>query len=59
MCCSCKQENVTGGSNILIETTTDVNKENNKGAIKKWTIQRNWQHRTHKTKGCSEDVLFM
>ena len=24
--------------------------ENTDGAIKKWTVQRNWQHRVHKTK---------
>jgi hypothetical protein len=24
--------------------------ENTEGAIKKWTIQRNWQHRIYKTK---------
>jgi len=24
--------------------------ENTEGVIKKWTVQRNWQHRVHKTK---------
>ena len=24
--------------------------ENTEGTIKKWTLQRNWQHRVHRTK---------
>ena len=28
---------------------TFLNKQNTKRTIKKWTNQRNWQHRVHKT----------